>query len=169
MGSFTVKHTFDTDIDTFWEKIFFSDAFNEALYRDRLGFPRYEVVEANTDANGVVTRKILVEPKSDAPAVVKKLVGDSMSYFEEGRFDPKTRRYNYRVVPSKLADKINVQGEFWVEPRGDKKVERICTAEVKVNIFGVGKSIEGYLEKTTKEVYEVAAAYTQEHIRKAGL
>jgi len=162
---FTVRHTFrGVDVDTFWEKIFFNAEFNEKLYKGQLGFTEYRVIEQNEDDKGVVTRKVHQTPKSDAPAVVKKLVGDSVSYTEEGRFDPASKRWRYTIKPSKMADKIRIGGEFWVEQRGEDSVERICTVDLEVKVFGVGKAVEGFIEKQTKDSYEQAAKFTQRFI-----
>lgn len=162
---FTVRHTFrGIDVDGFWEKVFFDEKFNETLYRQELGFSEYQVLEQEEEPGGVVTRKVRQTPKSDAPAVVKKLIGDSVSYVEEGRFDPATKRWRYSVTPSKMADKIDIGGEFWVEARGEDTVERICTVDLSVKVFGVGKSIESFIEKQTKDSYETAARYTQRFI-----
>lgn len=163
---FTVRHTFEgVDVDTFWEKIFFDQEFNRRLYLDELKFETYEVVEQQSEPNGVVTRRVRQTPRSDAPAVVKKLVGDSVSYIEEGRFDPQTKRWRYSITPSKMADKIRIGGEFWVEPKGENAVERVCTVDLEVKVFGVGKTVEGFIEKQTKDSYEKAASFTQRYIR----
>lgn len=163
---FAVRHTFEgVDVDTFWKEVFFDDDFNRRLYLEELGFRDYELVEKRSEPNGVVTRKIRQTPKSDAPAVVKKLVGDSISYLEEGRFDPEKKRWRYTITPSKLADKIEIGGELWVEPKGAESVERICTVDLKVKIFGVGRAVEGFIEKQTKDSYDEAARFTQRYIR----
>lgn len=162
---FTVRHTFrGVDVDTFWEKVFFNDEFNATLYKRELEFIDYEILEQKTDEKGVVTRRAKQTPKPEGPAVVKKLVGDSVSYVEEGRFDPASKRWRYTITPSKMADKIKIGGEFWVEARGEDSVERICTVDLEVKVFGVGKAVESFIEKQTKESYEKAARYTQRFI-----
>lgn len=162
---FTVRHTFrGVDVDGFWEKIFFDTEFNEQLYRRELGFTDYRVIEQHEDEKGVITRKVRQTPKSEAPAVVKKLVGDGISYTETGRFDPASKRWRYTIEPSKMADKIKIGGEFWVEHRGEDTVERICTVDLEVKVFGVGKAVESFIAKETKDSYEKAARYTQRYI-----
>lgn len=169
MTTFTSRHTFDIDIDTYWDKVFFDEEYNKQLFVDELQFGAYEVLELNRKPDGSVTRKVRTEPKSDAPAVVKKLVGDSLSYVESGEFDPKARRWKYSVVTSKLSDKVKIGGEFWVEPRPDGKIDRCVTCTIEVKIFGVGGAVEGFIEKQTKESYDKAAAFTNKWIREKGL
>ena len=166
---FTVRHTFDVDVDTFWKDIFFNSDFNRRLYLEHLGFKTYDVIEEKQQSDGTVERKVRQTPKTDAPAVVKKLVGDEVSYLEAGRFDPAKKRWAYTITPSKLSDKIEIGGEFWAEPKGDGKIERICTVDLEVKIFGVGKAVEGFIEKQTKDSYDKAATFTRAFIAERGL
>jgi len=162
---FTIRHTWNISEEEYWPKIFFDDEYNRRLYKEGLEFPVYEVLEATEHPDGSRTRKLRIEPKAEAPTVVKKLIGDSLQYTEEGRWDPKTRRWKYTVTLSKLADKISIKGEFWVEKRGDKQIERICDVDVNVRIFGVGGVIESFVEKTTRESYEKTGKFTTAWIR----
>ena len=41
---YSIKHIFNTDPDTYWDKIFFDDEFNEALFKGHLGFFTYAVL-----------------------------------------------------------------------------------------------------------------------------
>jgi hypothetical protein len=170
MGThFTIRHTFDVDVDTFWNEVFFDADFNRKLYLEALGFKTYDVVEEKKDPDGTVHRKVRQTPRSDAPAVVKKLVGDEISYVEEGRFDPTKKRWSYTITPSKLPDKIKIGGEFWVEPKGEGKIERLCTVDLSVKIFGVGGAVESFIEKQTKDSYDKAALFTRKFIEERGL
>lgn len=164
----TYKHTFNTDVDTYWSKIFFDREYNERLFRDVLGF-QYELLELTEEPSGVRRRRVRIEPKTDAPAVVKKLVGDSIGYVEEGSFDPKTKKWSYRITTTKMSDKISITGLFWAESRGDKKIERICDVDLNVKIFGVGGAIEEFIGKTTGDSYEKAHAFTNKFIAEKGL
>ncbi len=162
---FTVRHTFrGVDVDAFWQKVFFDPEYNRRLYLEALGFSDFDILEQTEEPNGAVTRTLRQTPKTEAPAVVKKLVGDSISYTEKGRFDPATKRWTYSITTSKLADKIRIGGEFWVEPKGGDAVERVCTVDLEVKIFGVGKAVEGFIEKQTKDSYDKAARFTQQFI-----
>lgn len=166
---FTVRHTFQTDIDTYWSKIFFDREYNEKLFRGALGFPVYDVLELTEPADGARTRRVKIEPKADAPAVVKKLIGDSIAYVEEGRFDPTARKWSYKITTTKLSDKISISGTFWAEPRGEHVIERICVVDCSVKVFGVGGAIETFLEKSTRDSYEKAAEFTNRYIAEKGL
>ena len=80
-----------------------------------------------------------------------------------------TTTHSNTITTSKLPDKVKIGGEFWVEPRGEKKIERFCRCDIEVKIFGVGGAIEGFIEKTTRDSYEKAARFTNQFIRDKGL
>ena len=42
---YTIKHIFNTDIDTFWNKLFFDPEYNKTLFEQHLKFTRYRVLE----------------------------------------------------------------------------------------------------------------------------
>ncbi len=71
---------------------------------------------------------------------------------------------SYRTIPSKMADKLTVKGEYWVEPRGEKQLERIISCEINCSIFGLGGTVESFIEKQTRESYEIVARFTNEFI-----
>jgi hypothetical protein len=165
---FTLRDTFSTNEETYWSKAFFDLDYNQELYVKTLRFASYELLERKDEGGGSFSKRTRMEPPLDGPAVVKKLVGDSLSYVEEGRFDAKTRRWKYNMVPSKMADKVTIKGELWVEPKGDK-IERVCTVEVDARIFGVGGIFESFLEKQTRDSYKAVAAFTEDFIKRNGL
>lgn len=166
---FTIRHRFSTDLDSYWNKVFFDPEYNRRLYQDALKFAGYELVELRDTGGGAMTRTVKLEPGFDAPAVVKKLLGDRFGYTEVGSFDPKTRRWSYTITPSTLADKVTIKGDFWAEPRGEKEIERICDVVIEARIFGVGGMLESYVEKETRQTYELAAQFTNQFIREKGL
>lgn len=166
---YTVRHTFNTDVDTFWDKVFFDEEFNRALFLEHLRFHHYKVLSFERDPDGAVRRKLDCAPPVEIPAVAKKVIGDATSYVEDGRFDPKAKKWHFNVIPAMGADKVKTSGQFWVEPRGDKKCERIATMDTTVSVFGVGKVVEAFIEKQTRGVYDQAAAFTNQWIQKHGL
>lgn len=165
---FTVRNQFDTNVDTYWNEIFFSEEYNSRLYREGLGFKGFELIELTGEKGQRRTRKLRTEPAADAPAVVRKLIGDSLSYTETGSWDPATKVWSYSISTSKLSEKIRIGGRLWAEPKGDK-LERIAEIEIEVKILGVGGTIEKFLEKTTRESYVKATAFTNRFIAEKGL
>jgi hypothetical protein len=166
---FTVKHAIDTDEETFWEKIFFDEPFNRELCLGHLGFEVFQVLEMKREPDGVITRRIRNQPPAEIPAAVKKALGDSTSFVEEGRFDPAARRWRFRVIPAVAPDRIRTHGQLWVEPRGDRSVERVVEVETTVKVFGLGRVVEELIARQTRESYEQAALFTNRWIREKGL
>lgn len=165
---FTVRNVFDTTVDNYWNELFFDPEYNSRLYLEGLGFKAFDLLELTGEKGGKRTRKMRTEPASDAPAVVRKLIGDSLTYTETGTWDPATKVWTYRIETSKLSDKVRIGGKLWAEPRGTK-MERIAEIEIEVKILGVGGVVEKFIEKTTRESYERATKFTNDFIREKGL
>lgn len=160
MAEFEIRNTIDIAAEQFYETCFLDESFNERLYRDELGH-RYELLESNREAG---YRRARVEPRVELPAMLRKVIGDGFGYVEEGRYDLAKRRYDFTVVPSKLADKLKVRGQLVVEPLGPDRCARICRFEVEAKIFGVGKAIEAFLEKSMRDTYERSATFTNRYL-----
>ncbi len=161
---FEIRHKHQLDAQAFWNDVFFSEEYNRRLYKEYLGFPTFEVLSHQTLPDGKVERKTLLEPRADAPAVVRKLVGNRVQYREEGVFNPTSGRWKYTVTPNVLADKVNIYGEIWVEPAAHGSVERVCRGTVDVKVFGVGRTVEKFIVDTTKRDYDRAAQFTNTYI-----
>lgn len=166
---FTCSNVFDTDAETFWTKIFFDPEYNTRLYLDALDFEGFEQLSLTGEPGGDRMRRMKTAPRTEMPALVEKLIGGSITYTEEGRFDAKSGKWTFAITTSKLSDKIGISGVLWVEPRGDRKIERFCETDVTVKIFGVGGTIEKFIAETTRESYVKTARFTNAWIAKHGL
>lgn len=166
---FTIKHIFETDVDTFWNKVFFDEAYNRALCVDHLKFRLFNTLDLKRESNGVITRRTENGPPAEVPKMVAKVLGDTVNYVEEGRFDPTSKKWSFSIIPAMAANKIQSVGELWVEPRGDKRIERIIQIDLQVKIFGIGSMVEQLIEKQSREMYGKAADYTNKWIREKGL
>lgn len=169
---YTIKNTIETDIDTFWNKVFFDAEFNRALFVECLGFTTYNVLEDKREADGTIRRRIECVPKVELPAAARKIFGQSAGYTEVGVFDPKTRKYTVDAIANMAADKIKTKSEIWVEPRGnpgDKRIERVVTVDNTVKVFGLGTLLEGFIEQQTRDSYNRGADFTNRWIKERGL
>ena len=166
---YTIKHTIETDVDTFWSKLFFDAEFNRAMFVDGLQFTTYQVLEDVKEPDGTVRKRVECAPKIELPAAARKIFGNTVGYTEIGRFDPKLRKYFADVVPKVAADKVKTTSETWFEPRGDKRCERIVQVDTTVKVFGLGTLLEGFIEQQTREQYAKSAEFTNRWIREKGL
>lgn len=169
MTKLSLKHLFNTDQDTFWSKVFFDEEYNRRLYLEALGFRALDLLELKRNPDGSVDRRVRTTPKEEVPGILKKYIGGEFSYMEEGHFDPTKKRWTYRIAPSQMADKVHIGGEYWLEPRGDKQVERICTVDLEVKVPFIGAGIEAFIADQTKRSYELAHAFTNKFLAEKGL
>ena len=163
MQSFTLTHEINCDLDTFW-KLFLDKTFNEALFKQGLGFPRYETLEL-TDRENEVFRRVGVTPKIDAPAPVVKVLGASFSYTEEGTLDKSAKIFRWKSIPSTSADKVQTQGTVRAEAAGEGKVRRISDFNCEVKVFGIGGMIESALEKNLRHGWDKSAVFMNDWLK----
>jgi hypothetical protein len=168
MPEVTLRHEIETDEETYWSKIVFDETFNTKMYVDHMKIG-WKLLEQN-DGEAKLTRRIHVEPPvGNLPGAVKKVIGDKLSYTEEGTFDKASKRYTFKVTPSTLADKTKVSGEMWCEKLGDKKVARVCRMSVEVKVFMVGSLVEERILSDLRASYDKGTAFTNDYIRQNGL
>ena len=165
---FTIRHTVDTDVDSFWE-MFFAEDYNEAMFTGALNFSVYRVLSLTREDDGSVARRTENAPPLELPPAVKRVLGDMSTYIEEGRFNASSKRWTADVKPSTMADKIRTHVEVWCEPRGDKRCERIAEVETTVKVFGIGKVMEKIIEQQTRQAYDQSAVFTNKWIADKGL
>jgi hypothetical protein len=166
---YTIRHNFETDIETFWSKVFFDPEYNRSLYLDYLGFTTFQILEDRTDPDGKRHRRLEVVPKVQLPAAARKLFGDSAGYTEVGTFDPATGRYQAELIANVSADKIKTTLELWLEPRGEKLCERVANIDNRVKIFGLGTLLEGFVEQQTRDQFSRGTEFTNRWIKEHGL
>ena len=164
---FEMKHSFACDEDTFWNKLFFDEEYNRRLFREGLDFAVYEPLELKDEGGGNKFRRVKTQPKAQMPAPVQKILGEPVS-IEEGRFDATARRWSFKLIPHKMADKISIAGEFRMKPTA-AGIERHASFEIKVDIFGVGGIVEGFIEKQIRESYDKGATFTSRFLQEKGL
>ncbi len=169
MPSVTMRHEFETDEDTYWSKIVFDETFNKKMYEGHLKMPAWKILDQKED-DAKLTRRVQVEPDAgNLPGPVKKVIGDKLSYVEEGTFDKKSKRYSFVVHPSALPEKTKISGEMWVEKIGDKKIARIAKMSVEVKVMLVGGMVEERILSDLRASYDKGSSYTNQFIKENGL
>lgn len=163
-----LRHPYGLAADRFWSEMFFDPAYNRALYTEGLGFESIDVLEDVADATGRRTRRLRVRPRLDMPAAVRRLVGDAVSYVEAGTFDPAAGTFTTRILPSALSDRIRIETVMRCEPRGPDRCERVAEIDLAVRVLGVGRVFEKFLERTLRENYDKAAAFTERWLATQG-
>lgn len=159
MAKFEMRHRYSCDEETFWKEVFFDQDFNKKLFYDHLKFTRWEVTSFDeTDAE--IRRSLEIVPTTGAvPGPLKKFAED-LGFTEKGVFDKSKRHHRFTVTPNRMADKITIEGEVRIEPRGDG-IERIINMTVTAKVFGVGGLIEKRIIADTRASYDAGHAYAQ--------
>jgi hypothetical protein len=160
----TIRDTFDLGKEAFWRDVFFDRRFLQRLYMEALGCESFEVVAESGDLGSGLTRRLRFTQKIDAPAPVRKLFGETTTMEEDGRFDPQAGVWRYRMIPSKMPDKVSISGTTSLEPDGEHRVTRVAELDFAVSIFGVGGLVEKYMAKQTTESMERQARFTRAYI-----
>ncbi|MBW2529174.1 MAG: DUF2505 family protein [Deltaproteobacteria bacterium] len=169
MKELKFDHVFNCDEDTYWDKVFFAEDYNQAMFVDTLKFNRWKLVSSE-DGDDKLERVVEVDPPvGDIPKTVKKVIGDNFGYRELGTFDKKTKRYTVNVKTNVMGDKMRINGEIWLEPAGEKKVRRHAKFNVDVKIFGIGKVVEGLIARDMQSQFEEGSAFTNTWIADKGL
>ncbi len=164
MKSFLCRHEIHCTPAEFWEKIHFG-GFNQAMY-DRLGYG-YEVLEDDPESG---KRRSHITPVVDAPAVLVKALGESVSFEERGQLhrdaedDPAKHRYEFDVIPAVFPNKIKINGHMTVEPKGDDRCWRCVQFNVGCTIFGIGGIFEHFVVKEIQKNYDESARFTNDYL-----
>ena len=168
MAEVRIEHVYNCSEDTFWNKLFFDDAYNTGLFKEALQFPVYEKLKQDED-DKEIRRSINVVPKlGPMPGPLKAVIGEGLGYREDGVYDKKTRRYALVITPNKLADKVTVKGTLYTKAQGDKCV-RVFDCTVVAKIFGVGGMLEKRLIADMEESYKKGADFSNKWLAEKGL
>lgn len=163
MGKFTVSHEINCNAETFW-KVFFDKDFNMKLYKENLGFPEFTIVD-QSETDSEIVRKVNGTPKMDVPGPVAKVLGSNFGYKEEGKFNKSTKLWQWKMIPSTMADKLRNEGTLRVEAVGDTKVRRVAELVIEAKVFGIGGLIESSAEKQLRDGWDKSAKFMNEWVK----
>src|SRR5207244_377462 len=124
-----IRDPFDISAEAFWRDVFFSREYQERMYKEALDCESVEFLEESGDTPAGRTRRLAFRQRIDAPAAIRKIFGDTTKMEERGRFDVDTKRWRFEMIPDRMADKIRITGETWVEPAGEGKIQRVCAMD----------------------------------------
>ena len=158
---FTVRHQLECTPEQFWERIHHNPDFNKALYVDDLGYG-YKLLK---DDRQTGERASHVTPVVDAPAPIRKALGDSVSFEEQGRLERGgTSVYRFSIVPGVWPDKIHISGAMTAEPAPGGKCHRTVAFDVGCTAFGIGGLFERFVQKEVSKAYDQSAVFTNEYL-----
>ncbi len=149
----------------YWDTIFLDDAFNSRLFLERLHFSEYRVKSQETVGDEIRRVLVATPPMGELPGPLKKLIGESVSYEERGVFNKTKRRYEFSVVPGRLADKVTIKGSLHFEPLSENSCRRIFEATISARILIVGSLLEKKIASDLERSQKAAARFTNEHAK----
>jgi hypothetical protein len=164
MKKFTVTHEINCSTDQFW-KVFFDKDFNRALFLEELGFPEYEILDQK-ESDNTIQRRVRGVPKMGVPGPLKKLLGDSFGYEEDGSFDRQSKVWRWKMKTNVLTDKLHNGGALRLEAVGDNKCRRIADMECEAKIFGLGGLMESTTEKELRNGWDKSAVFMNRWLEK---
>jgi hypothetical protein len=156
-----IEHVFSgVDCDAY-ERLYFDEAFNEALGGVlRLG---RQVLHFERTSERIV-RHVCYDAQHDPSSPAGQAFGSSRaSYVEELDYDVRTHRGNWRTIPSRFADRMTSAGtiELCGAPGGTRRTVR---GEVKVSLFGFGRLVERMIVAEIEKSYATSSKFTAEWI-----
>ena len=169
MAEQLISHVFNLSASDYWDKLFFDDEYNQALFVGRLKFESWNVVNQEEDETRIRRVVDAVPAMPDLPGPLKRVVRDGLGYREDGVFDRATKRYTITVTTKSLPGKVNVTGVTHTEPIDEHSCRRVHLAGVVAKVFGVGGMIESRLLSDMARSYEKAATFSNRWIEERGL
>ncbi len=163
---FRCSSEYEMSVDAFWDDIFFDEAFNDYLYYQGLGFPRFEVLEFERLENGVIKRLLRAHPHIDVPRPLQRLLGQNIHYFERGQYDPDTRHWKCSIEIPRLSSKLKITSDMWLVDREQGGSIRHVDFDVQIRLLGLGRILGRFTRMSLEETYGEAARHTNDWFRK---
>src|SRR5688500_3041137 len=99
MADCRIEHVYNCSEDTFWNKVFLDDEYNNRLFTEAPELPVFEKLNQEED-DKELRRSINVVPKlGPMPGPLKAVIGEGLGYREDGVLDKKARRYSINITP----------------------------------------------------------------------
>jgi hypothetical protein len=168
MASVTFRHELSCDAETYFEKCVFSEEFNKRLHVDVLKFPGFKLLDQKTEGDVWTRRAQIDPPTTGVPGPLKKVIGEKLSYVEEGSYDRKTKIYKFKVISSTMPDKTKISGELRCEPNDAKPCTLISHIDVEVKVFMVGSLAEDKIMGDMTKAYDAGGKFVSEFVKEKG-
>lgn len=168
MASFRSEHLFECSDTVFWEKVFFNAEYNRRLFHDELHFSEWTELEQKDEGERVVRVVRATPPAPDLPGPLKAALGNGVGYEERGVFVRATKRYDAKVKPNSLSDRVSVELIFRTEPVGEKKCKRIVDGTINARVMLIGSLLEQRMISDLQRSYEKSAGFTNRFVAEQG-
>jgi hypothetical protein len=168
MPSFRLEHDFECSQETYWERVFFDEEYNRRLFHDELHFPEWRELEKKDEGSRVLRYVRALPPLENLPGPLKAVIGEGAGYEERGVYDRTTHRYEAKVLPNRLADRVTVTLSMATEPLGEHRSRRVVSGSVTAKVFMVGPLLEQRMISDMSRSYEKSAEFTNRFLSEKG-
>ena len=112
-----------------------------------LGFESIEVLGASTDKSGDRTRQLRVHPRLKIPKLIRRRIGERLTYVEAGRFDSTLKVWRTELRLGGWEDKVKVVSEMSFSDIGPNHSRRQVDFTVKPMSSGSVRWLNGFSRK----------------------
>ncbi|MCB9669022.1 MAG: DUF2505 domain-containing protein [Alphaproteobacteria bacterium] len=159
-----VRYAYPCTPERYWE-MYWDDAFDAQLQANST--VKRELVE-ETDAGGVVTRKLRFTPENELPGPVAAIVGTKkLVYDQVNVWDRAASVMSWEVLPTFLSsDKFSAKGVFKVVPKGPGcELQIDGDIDVKVRFIGgqIEKQIVSQIEDAYAKMHTASVAWLEDN------
>ncbi|MDJ0867724.1 MAG: DUF2505 family protein [Myxococcota bacterium] len=137
------EHIYHCEPQAFWAH-HLDEASRRAKEVDGCGAVSFRFLSEERQGDAVVVRSEIVEV-TDAPAVIRRIAGETTQAIEEIRWKEGSNRATVEITPAVMPDRVRMSGSLTTEPHGDGRCKVVLDLDVTVTLFGVSGTIEKVL------------------------
>lgn len=168
MIEYRIEDDFDVTAEQYWDA-FFSQEYNDALWEElEVDWELLELTRSGEGEGETLVRRMMLTPRRDVPAALKKLVKDGIRYEEKNEWSKRDSSMKITITPNFGANKFEHVGVFSVKDLGEGKCRRIFEAKCSCAIPLVGKAIEKHIVGEVKDSYAASTKFNRAYFKKLG-
>lgn len=115
--------------------------------------------------DGSIHRIVRYRFAGSLPAPVLRVIGGStVSWDEEGTFDPERNEWRYEIHPHVMKGRFSCTGRYAFVADGDSTTKRVVAADIRVRVPLVGGRVEKVIADGMKDTFEAEARLLNEYV-----
>ena len=154
---------FACSVADYWDRVFLTEAYQERLHVEGLGFRSYCSIEHREDSRGCVHRVIEVAGVPGLPGVLQRLIPGG-GYVEKGRLVRAQDAWDFVIEPGGVGGRISIRGNVNLQPIGPERCRRTGEVRIEVRLPGLARQLSRSLTGLTELNQQRSAAFTHQFI-----
>ena len=167
MKTIQSTHTFSVDRETYVDRIFLDEGFQNALHK-HLKFKSRELLEREEGGETLRLKMDFVSGEK-LPFVARKLWGDNVGWVEDMVYFKSGHRSESEMTPTMLAKQVKIFAEVTLTEPSPGKTKSTTEIQINVKVPVVGGAIAKKMCKDMADNLEESYAYTETYLKKEGL